>query len=112
MLQSPIFDGLHSTFEKCVLCVVCRVSCVTIHTLEKRYMQVKKIKISLEVPSNLIFSKTVSSLFALKSINNYSNEMSRKSVFSGVLPFFSWKNGSDTRHTTHDTRHTHTQNDV
>ena len=96
MLNSSFFDCLMSTFEECVSCVMCHVSCVTTHTLEKRYKQVKKIKISLEVPSNQIFTKTVSYRFALKSINNFRIRMLEKNVFSGVSPFFSLKNGCDT----------------
>ena len=106
MLNSSFFDCLHIAFEKCMSYVVCHMSYVTTLILEKRYKQVKKIKISFDVPSNQIFSKTVSSLFALKSINNYSNKMSRKSVFSGVSSFFFLKSGVDIRHTTYDIRHT------
>lgn len=50
------------------------VRCTPYASLEnprKIYVKVKNLKIRLIVPINLIFSKTVSSLFALKNINNY-----------------------------------------
>ena len=112
MLHPSIFECLHIAFEKCMSYVVCRMSYVTTHILEKRYKQVKKIKISFDVPSNQIFSKTVSPMFVLNRINNYSNKTSKKSVFSGVSSFFFLKNGVDIRHTTYDIRHTSLQNGV
>lgn len=112
MLHPSIFDCLHITFEKCVSCVVCSVLCVTTPALEKRYKGVEKIKISLEVPSNQIFSKTDSYRFALKSINNFVKETVVKTVFSGVLPFFSSENRCYTLHTTHYTLHTLVKNGV
>lgn len=88
MLNPSIFDCLMSTFDECMSYVICHMSYVTTHILEKRYKQVKVTKISLEVPSNQIFTKTVSYRFALKSINNFRIRMLEKNVFSGVSPFF------------------------
>ena len=112
MLNSSFFDGCTITFRNRVLCVVCSVLCVTHSNIKKRYKGGKKIKISLEVPSNQIFSKTDSYRFALKSINNFVKETVVKTVFFGVLPFFSSENGYYTLHTTHYTLHTLVKNGV
>lgn len=112
MLNPSFFDGCTFTFRNRVLCVVCSVYCVTHSNIKKRYKGVEKIKISLEVPSNQIFSKTDSYRFALKNINNFVKEMLVKTVFSDVLPFFSLKNRHYTLHTTHYTLHTRVKNGV
>ena len=112
MLHYPFFDAECSVLKKCMSYVVCRMSYVTSDTLEKTYMPGKKIKNSFEVPSNLIFSKTVSSLFAVLDINNYRKKQRTESrVFGGCCHFFS-KNDKSIRHTTYDIRHTIFRNGV
>ena len=112
MLHPSIFDSQHMLFRNRVLCVVCSVYYTLSHNCRKVYTPIKKIKISSEVPSYLIFSKTVSSLFDFKNINSYLKWRGVKfCVFYPVFHFFS-KNGKNTLHTTHYTLHTILDNSV
>ena len=112
MLNRSIFDVVKGAFPKRVLCVVCSVYYTRITNREKRYNPDKKIKNSEEVPSSLIFSKTDSSLLALKNINNYLRKTRMKFwFFGGGLSFF-LENGKNTLHTTHYTLHTIFRNGV
>lgn len=112
MLHYPFFDVVRGTLRNRVSCVVCSVYYTLPQNHEKVYTPDKKIKNSFEVPSNLIFSKTVSSLFAVLDINNYRRKQRTESrVFGGGFHFFS-ENGKNTLHTTHYTLHTFWHNGV
>lgn len=112
MLNPTLFDAVRGTLRNRVSCVVCSVYYTRYANHEKVYTLLQKTKNSLEVPSNLIFTKTVSSLFVFKNINNY---LRKKEVDFAVLrPLLSFFSGSgrNTLHTTHYTLHTIYHNGV
>ena len=96
MLHNSIFDVGTCGLEKRTPYSVLRTPYSACENIKIVYMPEKKSKIRFEVPSNLIFSKTVSSLFAFLSLNNYLKKMETKTPkFYPVYSFFSrmWKNG-------------------
>ena len=71
MLHHSFFDAADRDSEKGTpYSVLCTPYSTSVY-LEKVYTRVKKAKISLEVSSNLIFPKTVSSIFRINSLNSY-----------------------------------------
>lgn len=112
MLNPTLFDAVRGTLRICMSYVVCHMSYVSYEIPDKVYMTVKKTKNNLEVPSNLIFTKTVSSLFVFKNINNYLRKLALKKSFFDCFFSFSLENVRSIRHTTYDIRHTIFHNGV